>query len=213
MTRVKVCGLTRECDVRTAAALGADALGFILAPSPRRVTLERAASLVRGLAPFVSRVAVLSDPTEAELREVIESRLFDCLQFHGREEPGRLAGLPLKTVKAFGVSRGEDLDRAETYAEVSDYFLFDTKAGGASGGTGQAFDWSLLSERRFSRPFILAGGLGPENLSRALEKVRPAAVDLNSRIESAAGVKDPVLMARAILAAKRSNRDDTRGDS
>ena len=94
MTRVKVCGLTRECDVRTAAALGADALGFILAPSPRRVTLERAASLVRGLAPFVSRVAVLSDPTEAELREVIESRLFDCLQFHGREEPGRLAGLP-----------------------------------------------------------------------------------------------------------------------
>lgn len=213
MTRVKVCGLTRECDVRTATALGADALGFILAPSPRRVTLERAASLLRGLDPFVSRVAVLSDPTEAELREVIESRLFDYLQFHGREEPGRLARLPLKTVKAFGISRGEDLDRAETYAEVADYFLFDTKAGGASGGTGQAFDWSLLSKRRFSRPFILAGGLGPENLSRALEKVRPSAVDLNSRIESAAGVKDPVLMARAILAAKRSNRDDTRGDS
>ena len=208
MTRVKVCGLTRREDALLAADLGADALGFILAPSPRRVTLERAAGLVRGLPPFVARVAVLSDPTEAELEEVVESRLFDCLQFHGREEPGRLAGLPLKTVKAFAISCGEDLDRAETYADAADYFLFDTKAGGASGGTGQAFDWSLLSERRFSRPFILAGGLGPENLPRALEKVRPDAVDLNSRIESAPGVKDPVLMARAILAAKRSNRNE-----
>lgn len=212
MTRVKVCGLTRESDVRTAADLGADALGFILARSPRRVTLDRAANLIRGLSPFVTRVAVLSDPTKGELREIVESRLFDCLQFHGREEPGLLAEVPLKTIKAFGVSCREDLDRTEPYAETADFFLFDTKTGNASGGTGQAFDWSVLAGRPFPRPFILAGGLGPENLKEALEKVHPAAVDLNSRLETAPGVKDPVLMARAILAVKKSERDDLRGE-
>ncbi|MFA0888712.1 MAG: phosphoribosylanthranilate isomerase [Synergistales bacterium] len=210
MTRVKVCGLTRECDVRAALSLGADALGFILAPSRRRVTLERAASLVRGLPPFVSVVGVLSDPTVETLQETVRSRLFDCLQFHGSERPSILAGLPLKTIKAFGISSGEDLNGTMPYGNVADYFLFDTKADGASGGTGRTFDWSVLAKIRPDRPFILAGGLGPENIREALDRVRPSAVDLNSRIEAAPGVKDPDLMARAILAVKNDNQ---RGDS
>lgn len=209
MTRIKVCGLTRESDVRAAVALGADALGFILAPSPRRVTLEQVASLTRGLPPFVSVVGVMADPTDEELGEITESGLFDCLQFHGFEGPERLAGLPAKTIKAFGVSRAEDLDRVKTYEETADFFLFDTKAGAGSGGTGQAFDWSILAGRNFSRSFILAGGLGPENIREAIGRVRPSAVDLNSRLESSPGIKDHGLMARAILAVKN---DDMRGE-
>lgn len=209
MTRVKVCGLTRESDVRAAVALGADALGFILAPSRRQVTLEQVATLTRGLPPFVSVVGVMVDPTGGKLQEAVRSRLFDCLQFHGNEQPFILARLPLKTIKAFGISRREDLDGTEAYAEVADFFLFDTKTGGSSGGTGRTFDWSVLAETRFSRPFILAGGLGPENIHEALGRVRPSAVDLNSRIEAAPGIKDHGLMARAILAVKN---DDMRGE-
>jgi Phosphoribosylanthranilate isomerase len=104
MTRVKVCGLTRESDVRAAVSLGADALGFILAPSRRQVTLEQVASLTRGLPPFVSVVGVVADPTGGKLQETVRSRLFDCIQFHGKERPSILAGLPLKTIKAFGIS-------------------------------------------------------------------------------------------------------------
>jgi phosphoribosylanthranilate isomerase len=205
MTRVKVCGLTRESDVRAAVSLGVDALGFILAPSRRQVTLEQVATLTRGLPPFVSVVGVVADPTGGKLQETVRSRLFDCIQFHGNEQPSILAGLPLKTIKAFGISSREDLDGTKAYGEAADFFLFDTKTGGISGGTGRTFDWSVLAEARFSRPFILAGGLGPENVREALGQVRPSAVDLNSRIEAAPGIKDHGLMARAILAVKNDN--------
>ncbi len=194
--RIKVCGLTRKSDVAEAARLGADALGFILAPSRRRVSIEEAGRLAEGLPPFVTTVAVVVDPTEAELEEVIESRFFQAIQFHGIEPPGLLRGLPLRTIKAFGL--GDGLPENIAGYTCADWLLFD--AGGAGrGGTGRSFDWSLLEGKDFGRPFILAGGLGPENLPEALGRTEAAAVDLNSGIETAPGLKDHKRMKLAFM--------------
>ncbi|MCX7828560.1 MAG: phosphoribosylanthranilate isomerase [Thermanaerothrix sp.] len=202
MIRVKVCGITNEADALEAAKLGADAVGFILTQSPRRVSLERAASIIQRLPPFLSVVGVMADPTEEELREAVESRLFDYLQFHGSEPPSLLANLPIKTIKALGVSRREDLEALERYKEAAHFFLLDTKVRGFSGGTGQPFDWSLLQGVRFTRPFILAGGLGPQNITKAIGQASPHGVDINSAIETSSGIKDHRLMGMTIMAAK-----------
>jgi phosphoribosylanthranilate isomerase len=197
MTRVKVCGLTRREDVETALELGVDALGFILVESPRKVTLEQVAGLTAGIVPFVSTVAVVKDPSEEELKDIVGSGLFSHVQFHGHEDPALMKGLGVRTIKAFGISGPEDLKGIAAYGE-SDFFLFDARVGAASGGTGRTFDWSLLEGVGIEKPFILAGGLGPENVAEAIRGCRPAAVDLNSRLETAPGVKDPERMGRAV---------------
>ncbi len=198
--RVKVCGLTRKEDVAEAVRLGADALGFILAPSPRRVSIQEAGRLTEGLPPFVITVAVLMDPTEEDLEGIIESRFFQAIQFHGTEPPEMFRGIPLRTIKAFGLRSGVPEDIAR-YA-CADWFLFDAGKAG-DGGTGQSFDWSLLEGGDFKKPFILAGGLGPENLPEALRRTGAAAVDLNSRIEAAPGVKDHERMKLAFMKIRR----------
>lgn len=197
MTRIKVCGMTRREDVEVAVALGVNALGFILAKSPRRVSLQKVAELTEGLPPFVSTVAVVMNPTKDELIDVVAGGLFSHIQFHGQEDPRMLTGLPVKTVKAFGIAGREDLEQVEAYG-MADCFLFDARVGSASGGTGQSFDWSLLKGFVGDKPFILAGGLGPENVAEAIRASRPVAVDLNSRIESEPGKKDPGRMRQAV---------------
>ncbi len=197
MTRIKVCGLTRREDVETALELGVDALGFILAESPRKVSLEQVTGLTVGLPPFVSTVAVVKAPTEGELGDIVGSGLFSHIQFHGHEDPALMEGLAVRTIKAFGISGPEDLDEVRVYGGA-DYFLFDARVGRASGGTGQTFDWSLLERIRIEKPMILAGGLGPENVTEAIRGCRPAAVDLNSRLETAPGVKDPKRMRETV---------------
>ena len=197
MTRIKVCGLTRREDVETALELGVDALGFILAESPRKVSLEQVAALTVGLPPFVSTVAVVKDPTKEELDDMVGSGLFSHIQFHGHEDPALMKGLGVRTIKAFGISGPEDLEEVADYGEA-DFFLFDARVGKASGGTGQTFDWSLLEQVRVKKPLILAGGLGPENVAEAIRGCRPAAVDLNSRLEISPGVKDPERMREAV---------------
>lgn len=197
MTRIKVCGMTRRQDLEVAVALGVDALGFILAKSPRRVSLKRVADLTEGLPPFVSTVAVVVDPAEGELAEIVASGLFSHIQFHGQEDPAMLTGLPMKTIKAVGIASEDDLERVNAYGGA-DYFLFDARVGKCCGGTGQTFDWSLLRKVGQAKPFILAGGLGPENVAGAVRSCRPAAVDLNSRIESAPGIKDAERMRQAV---------------
>jgi len=196
MVRVKVCGLTRKEDVAEAARLGADALGFILAPSRRKVSIEEAGRLAEGLPPFVTTVAVVVDPSEQNLREVVESGFFDAIQFHGSEVPERFRGVPVRTIKAFGLGDGVP-ENIDGYA-CADWFLFDAGRAG-QGGTGRSFDWSLLEGKDFGKPFILAGGLGPENLAEALRRTGAAAVDLNSGIEAASGVKDHERMKLAFM--------------
>jgi len=205
MTRIKVCGLTRKEDVSTAVELGVDGLGFILAESPRQVSLERAAELVREIPPFISTVAVIADPERSELEKICKTGIFSHVQFHGQKEPDRLQVWPLKTIRTFAIEDEGDLHNIQYYSST-DFILFDTKSGDKRGGTGKTFDWSLLKKVKMAKPFILAGGLGPENIIEAIERCRPAAVDLNSCIEREPGIKDHEKME---LTVKRIREDHT----
>lgn len=200
MVRVKICGFTSRHDVMEAAEAGADALGFILAPSPRRVSIDDVGKMTRGLPPFVLTVAVVADPSGEFVAEITESGLFDAIQFHGAEPPELLSGVSMRTIKAFALSGGTFPD-VDKYL-CADWFLFDSGSAG-KGGTGECFDWSLLRGRSFGKPFILAGGLGPENVVEAIGTVKPAAVDLNSGIEKEPGVKDHRLMRQALCRIRR----------
>ena len=211
MTFVKVCGITREEDMAAAVELGVSALGFILAPgSPRTLSLEKAACLGGLVPPPVCRVAVMKDPDEEEIARTEGSGAFDCIQFHGSEEPDLLRRCSLRTIKAFAIEGEDDLDRASAY-EGGGMLLLDSKK--ANLEKGSTFDHSLLQRRTFSRPFFLAGGLGPSNLREALEKVRPFGVDLNSGVESAPGIKNRAQLAAALEAVREFDRFERRRHS
>lgn len=205
VTRIKICGITRKEDVSKAVMLGVDALGFILAESPRRISLEKTAELVRLIPPFVSTVAVVANPEITELEKIRRSGIFSYVQFHGGKDPDSLSVRPLKTIRAFSIGEERDLESIP-YTSTDDFILFDTKSGEKRGGTGETFDWSLLKTVKMAKPFILAGGLGPENIIEAIERCRPAAVDLNSCIEKEPGIKDHEKME---LTVKRIREDHT----
>lgn len=212
MTRIKICGMTCEEDVDIAVELGVDALGFILARSPRCVTLEKVTAITRGIPPFISTVAVVADPEPEELAKIAASGLFTHIQFHGQEPPGILTGLQPGTIKAFGIASAKDLERINLYW-TADYFLFDSRVGETCGGTGKAFDWAILKDKAQEKPFILAGGLGPENVAEAIRACRPAAVDLNSRLESEPGKKDPKRIRQAVIAIREADENISRGEN
>lgn len=196
---VKVCGLQRKSDLLYAVKLGVDALGFILADSPRQVSIKKVKKITAGLPPFVIRVAVVVNPSQEKLIEIIESQLFDYIQFHGQEDPDLLRKVPLKTIKAIPVAKSSDLKLVDQYRDAADYLLFDTKAGQQTGGTGKTFNWQLLAQQEFEQPFILAGGLGADNIETALQQVKPAAVDINSKIETSPGIKSNRLLEQVII--------------
>jgi phosphoribosylanthranilate isomerase len=198
MTYVKICGMTRREDVERAVELGVSALGFILVPgSPRRLSLEAAAELASAVPPPVFRVAVMMDPGPGELLEVERCGAFDTIQFHGSEDPSLLSGRSLGTIK----------EKTGRYCHAG-LFLLDSRKKNLA--AGKPFDHSLLAGKILARPFLLAGGLGPENLAPALSTVRPFGVDLNSGVESAPGVKDRDKMAAALAAVKQFDRSERR---
>jgi indole-3-glycerol phosphate synthase/phosphoribosylanthranilate isomerase len=202
---VKVCGITSVDDALVAARAGADAVGLVFWPgSPRRVDIETARRISAALPPFVLRVGVFVDAPREELARTSEAVGLDVLQLHGHEPPEALAGLPRRVVKAVHVGPGFVADSALRYGRAADGILLDTRIPGDKappGGTGVAFDWSLAREVREKVSFLmLAGGLTPENVARAVTAVRPDAVDVSSGVESAPGRKDPAKV-RAFLDA------------
>ena len=199
-TMIKLCGITRREDVVYAVNIGVDALGFILAKSPRQVSLGRVKELTHNLPPFINRVAVVVNPEPEEIAEIENSGLFDYIQFHGSEEPKMLKRTVLKSIKAISIAGKKDLSEVEKYKESADYLLFDTKIGSQSGGTGQSFDWSLISELEL--PYILAGGLGADNIGEALKKLNPLAVDINSKVENEPGKKNHCLLKKTVEKVK-----------
>jgi len=200
--QIKVCGLTRREDIDFCCRLGVNALGFILAESPRRVSLRLVEKLITGLPPFTATVAVVVNPSPAEIKDIIASRLFSYIQFHGEEEPGLIKDLPIKTIKAISILNEEDLKRVDDYQGV-DYFLFDSRSGIKKGGTGIQFDWDLLKNQVIEKPFILAGGLGPDNIVTALQEIKMAGVDLNSCVEKEPGIKDHRLLRDTVMKIRR----------
>ncbi len=188
--RVKICGLTNREDAAAAIALGADALGFNLFPGSKRfLELDREASWIQALPPFVSRVAVVVNLPLDDARRLAVRPEFDLLQFHGDEDAAycaEFARLGRPFVKALRLRDAASVGMADQFS--TPHILLDAHAGAAFGGTGQLIDLALAAEcvrRHPARHFILAGGLRPENVRAAVDAVRPHAVDVASGVEDA----------------------------
>jgi phosphoribosylanthranilate isomerase len=209
-TRVKVCGLTREQDVACAVALGVDAIGLVFhAPSPRAVSIDRAAKLLDAVPAFVTAVGLFVD-AEAELvRQVLERVPLGALQFHGRELPAYCAAFGRPWIKAIAMRDGIDpLGEAQRYTGAAS-LLLDTFDARIADGTGRRFDWDLIPPA-LAPKIILAGGLDPGNIAAAIARVRPYAVDVSGGVELAKGVKDPNKLAEFMQGVR--NGDQTRPD-
>ena len=205
MTRIKCCGMTRVEDALLAARLGADAIGLVFsARSRRQVTLAQARAIVAALPPFVATVALFMDDETDRVRQVLDEVRPTLLQFHGGESDGWCAQFGRPFLKAIAMGEGAAaLPRLHDYPRASG-LLLDGHAAGEAGGSGKAFDWSLLPDG-LPQPLILAGGLHAGNVGDAVRTVRPWAVDVASGVESAPGIKDPVRLAAFIHAVRTAD--------
>lgn len=208
--RVKICGLTTPDQALAAAAAGANYIGLVFfARSPRNLTLVQAPDVALAVPPGVAKVALTVDAEDAALMAILAAVPVDMLQLHGHESPARVAevrarfGLPV--MKAVGVATEADLPALDSYARVADQVLVDAKpAPGADlpGGNGLSFDWRLIARRRWPCPWMLAGGLRPDNVAEAIRLTGARQVDVSSGVESAPGVKDTEAVAAFIAAAR-----------
>lgn len=202
MTRIKCCGMTRVEDAVLAAQLGADAIGMVFtARSKRQVSIAQAQAIVRALPPFVGTVALFMDDDAAFVDEVIAAVQPGLLQFHGNERDDWCAQFGRRFLKAIAMGEGAAaLPRLRDYPQASG-LLLDGHGLGEAGGSGKAFDWSLMPTD-LAQPLILAGGLNPNNVADAVRIARPWAVDVASGVESAPGIKDPVKLRGFIDAVR-----------
>ncbi|MBN1106672.1 MAG: phosphoribosylanthranilate isomerase [Deltaproteobacteria bacterium] len=199
MVRVKFCGITNDRDAMLAVTLGVDALGFVFAPSSRRVSPEVARRIIQGLPPFVQTVGVFVNENPVRVEEIVRFCGLDMVQLHGDEPPDLCKTLMPRTIKAFRLKGEPDLQSLESYRGKVRAFLFDTYVEDRRGGTGKTFDWGLaLSGKEMGVPVILAGGLNPGNVCEAVTVVRPYAVDVGSGIEESPGKKSFFLMKKLL---------------
>lgn len=205
MTRIKCCGMTRVDDALLAARLGADAIGMVFtARSKRTVTLAQAQQIVGALPPFVSTVALFMDDEATLVRQVVEALQPGFLQFHGDEDDAWCAQFGRPFLKAIAMGEGSGaLSRLRDHPRAAG-LLLDGHGAGEAGGSGKAFDWSLLPAG-LAQPVILAGGLNPHNVAQAIRAVRPWAVDVASGIESEPGIKDPHKLAAFVRAVRTAD--------
>ena len=202
--RSKICGITRIEDALAAAEAGADAIGFVFyAKSPRAVDVRQARAIIAELPPFVTTVGLFVNASRCELNEILEVVPLDLLQFHGDETPQDCEGYHRPWIKALRVRPGDDLEAAcQLYAGARG-ILLDTYVAGVPGGTGEAFDWSLVPAH-LSKPIILAGGLSADNVGQAIAQVRPYAVDVSGGVEQAKGIKDAAKIEAFMHAVKQA---------
>jgi len=203
--RVKICGITRLQDLHDACVAGADALGFVFyEKSPRHLTIEAAAELVRALPPFVQSVGLFVNADPAFIKGVLDAVPLDLLQFHGDETPADCACFGRPYIKAIRVTADTDLLKCAADFETARGLLLDAFVPGVPGGTGESFDWSLIP-RELPKPIVLSGGLTPFNVAAAIQQVRPWAVDVSSGVEAAKGIKDSHHVAQFIAKAKEAS--------
>ncbi|MEC8666791.1 MAG: phosphoribosylanthranilate isomerase [Pseudomonadota bacterium] len=197
--RVKICGLSRPEDVAAAADAGAVYGGFVFFPkSPRNVSIDVARDLAVAAPIGLAKVALVVNADDALIDAITGAVPLDMLQLHGKESPERVAELRARTglpvMKAVGIAGPEDLDQIAIYEQVADQILIDAKppkGADLPGGNGLAFDWRLLQGRKYwTRPWMLAGGLTPDNVAEAVRLTGARQVDVSSGVESAPGVKD-----------------------
>ena len=207
--RVKICGLRTVDDVVAVARAGAAYAGFVFFPkSPRHLSIPEARALALAAPVGLAKVALIVNADDASIDAILADVPIDMLQLHGAETPTRVAevrdrfGLPV--MKAVGVSGEADLAAIMEYSLIADQLLIDAKPGSGTdlpGGNGLAFDWRLLVGRKWLRPWMLAGGLGPHNVAEAVRLTGAAQVDVSSSVESAPGVKDYAKIAAFVAAA------------
>ncbi|HEK1006804.1 TPA: phosphoribosylanthranilate isomerase [Pseudomonas putida] len=202
--RSKICGITRIEDALAAAEAGADAIGFVFyAKSPRAVDVRQAQAIIAELPPFVTTVGLFVNASRCELNEILEVVPLDLLQFHGDETPADCEGYQRPWIKALRVRPGDDLEAACQLYSGARGILLDTYVAGVPGGTGEAFDWSLVPAR-LSKPIILAGGLSAANVGQAIAQVRPYAVDVSGGVEQAKGIKSAAKIEAFMQAVKQA---------
>lgn len=204
--------MTTPESVRAALDAGADYLGFTFFPaSPRAVRMAEAARLAEPVRGRAKIVALTVDPDDALIEEIRAGLSPDLIQLHGKETParareaGQRAGA--QVIKAMPVSGAADLDAARQYEDAVDHLMFDAKApkdADRPGGHGAPFDWTLLMGRRFRRPWFLAGGLDPWNVTEAVRLSGATSVDVSSGVERGPGLKDPALIAAFLDAVRKS---------
>ena len=203
-TRVKICGVTQEKDAVNIARAGADALGFVFfKPSPRYISPEQAAAIIKALPPFVTSVGLFVDADHAFVEEVLKQAPLNMLQFHGNETEAQCSAFGIPYIKSLRMEEGLSVvDAISNYPSCSG-ILLDTYVANTPGGTGQTFDWSRVP-REAEKPIILAGGLTPDNVAQAISVTSPWAVDVSGGVEKAKGIKDLTLVHRFLEGAKRA---------
>ncbi len=187
-TRIKICGITRSEDALYAAEQGVDALGFVFSKSPRRIDADTARDLIWEIPPLVSVVGVFVDETDEIVKHIARRCRLNMLQFHGSEKPEYISTFNRKIIKAIRVQSEKDLEQISHYHVHA--ILLDTYVDGINGGTGKTFDWNLAIKAKQYGRVILSGGLNPDNVAEAIQKVKPFAVDVSSGVESEPGIKD-----------------------
>jgi len=210
--RVKICGLRDVAAMQSAVDAGATYVGLVFFPkSPRNVSIAQAALVAKAVPVGVAKVALVVDADDALLDSITAEVPLDVLQLHGSETPARVAairaryGLPV--MKAVGVADESDLASLDAYAQVADQILVDAKPpknADLPGGNGLSFDWRLIAGRRWPVPWMLAGGLTPENVAEAIALTGAAQVDVSSGVETSPGIKDPARMSAFCEAVRRS---------
>ena len=203
---VKICGISTVDDVRACAGAGANYMGLVFfEKSPRNITIPAARELALVAPMGLAKVALVVNPSDAELDAITATVPLDMLQLHGRETPERVAevkaryGLPV--MKAVGIADGDDLPKLESYFGVADQILVDAKppkGGELPGGNGLSFDWRLIAGRRWPCPWMLAGGLTPENVAEAIKMTGAKQVDVSSGVEDAPGQKNAKLIQKFV---------------
>jgi phosphoribosylanthranilate isomerase len=205
-TRIKICGITNEEDARFAEACGVDALGFVFADSPRRISFARAGRIIRALGPFVMAVGVFVAPSPEELEEAVGLGI-RAVQIHGPPDapmPDPPRHVPV--IRALRVRGPESVGAIPGIRPRPAALLLDAFREGVEGGTGRTFDWDLaVSAAGHGIPIILAGGLADDNVREAVRRVRPYGVDASSRLESAPGRKDPDRVAHFVRAVREAD--------
>ncbi len=203
MTRIKICGITRECDARQAIALGCDSLGFVFYPKSKRAVTVEQLTWLHQLPPFVTLTALFVNPSREAVNTVIQSLPISLLQFHGEETAEFCQSFPLPYIKAVPMqdfTSQASLDYMHQHPKAT-AFLLDNYGKNEMGGSGTQFDWDKIPDPT-PAPLIMAGGLNADNVAEVIRHCQSYAVDVSSGVESTAGIKSTEKMQQFITAVK-----------